>query len=174
MVELKLVEPSLHYADQLLSYQKESMALAHHIPGSNGLMDFAEISDWLKYLEDKKTPELRPAGHVQDSTYLCIRTLDRRLVGMVNIRHELNDYLFHFGGHIRYSIRPGDRGRGYGVLQLKLALAECANLSISPVLLTCRDDNQISCRVIQKCGGALEDVRTSPEGENMQRWWIAI
>lgn len=174
MDELILVEPSLAYTQQLFLYKKES--LAHHpkIHGGNSLEAFEEVSDWLQYLEDKKTPELRPPGHVPDSTYLCIRSWDKRVVGIVNIRHELSDHLLHFGGHIGYSVRPGDRGRGYGVLQLKMALQECAKLSINPVLLTCTQDNQISGRVIQNCGGVLEDMQISPEGEVMQRWWITI
>lgn len=27
-----------------------------------------------------------------------------KLIGMINIRHKLNEYLFEFGGHIGYSV----------------------------------------------------------------------
>lgn len=109
-----------------------------------------------------------------DSTYLCLRIRDDSLVGTVNIRHRLNDYLLNFGGHIGYSIHPAQRGHGYGKEQLRLALKKCLGLGLSRVLLTCNLSNEASRRVIKINGGVLEDVRTRPVGEKMQRRWITL
>lgn len=36
-----------------------------------------------------------------------------KLIGMINIRHKLNEYLFEFGGHIGYSVRKSERRKIY-------------------------------------------------------------
>ena len=41
-------------------------------------------------------------------------------LGFLNLRLRLNDYLLENGGHIGYSIRPSQRGKGYGKEQLRL------------------------------------------------------
>lgn len=51
-----------------------------------------------------------------------MRKSDNRILGIINIRHALNDYLLTYGGHIGYSIRPSERQKGYGKIQLLLAL----------------------------------------------------
>lgn len=38
------------------------------------------------------------------------------MVGAINIRHKLNDYLLNYGGHIGDGVRPSERKK---VMQLK-------------------------------------------------------
>jgi predicted acetyltransferase len=45
------------------------------------------------------------------ATFL-IAEVDGAIVGRTSIRHELNDYLFHFGGHIGYCVVARHRRRG--------------------------------------------------------------
>lgn len=49
---------------------------------------------------------------------------------MIDIRHKLNDCLFQFGGHIRYSIRKSERRKGYAKEMLNLALEKCEDMNI--------------------------------------------
>ena len=171
----KLVVPSMRYAGQIMAYKLETAATdGGHFNGVSGLDAFDRVEDWLEYLRLKADPLTRPEGLVDDSSWLCIRLQDDRLVGMINIRHELNDFLLNYGGHIGYSVRPLDRRQGVGVAQLQLALIECRRLGITRVLLTCNDDNEASRRVIQAAGGVLEDVRVRPDGQALERWWIEL
>ena len=55
-----------------------------------------------------------------------------------------------FGGLIGYSIRPSQRGKGYASEMLKLALEKFANTSIDNILITCKDFNLASKKVIEK------------------------
>ena len=174
MDELKLVAPSLAYEDQILAYKRETLAVEPVLNGVGGLQDYDRVADWLQFCRLKASPATCPEHLVPDSTFLCVRKQDDRLVGMVNIRHDLNDWLKDYGGHIGYSIRPDERGKGYARQQLKLALQQCATLGIPRALLTCREDNERSRRVIQGCGGVYEDTRQKPDGERMQRYWIDI
>ncbi|NLX83510.1 MAG: GNAT family N-acetyltransferase [Clostridiales bacterium] len=173
MDELRLVMPSLDYEAQLLLYKRETLEIEPVINGASGLADLT-VPQWLDQLEQRRKPETCPPGLVPDSTFLCIRTADDRLVGMINIRHVLNDYLRDYGGHIGYSIRPNERGQGYGKEQLRLGLLACGRLGISPVLLTVEPWNHASQGVIRALGGQYEDSRTTPEGKTMMRFWIAL
>lgn len=174
MDELILVAPSMAYEEQILAYRGETLAIEPALNGSGGLDPYEQVADWLAFLQAKADPATCPKPLVPDSTFLCVREADDRLVGMVNIRHKLNDWLNHYGGHIGYSIRPDERGKGYSKQQLRLALQESRRLGLTRVLLTCREDNLPSRRCIEACGGRYEDTREKPDGERMRRYWIDI
>ena len=95
------------------------------------------------------------------------------MVGIIDIRHRLNDYLLQFGGNIGYSIRKSERGRGYAKAMLSLGLAECRNLGLEKVLITCDKENIASAKTILACGGVLENEIA--EGRRItQRYWVAL
>lgn len=87
---------------------------------------------------------------------MAISTNDGRLVGMIHIRHRLNDYLLDFGGHIGYSIRKSKRRQGYATEMLALALIECIKLNIKKVLITCDKNNIGSAKTIINAEGRLK------------------
>ncbi|TIC88509.1 GNAT family N-acetyltransferase [Nocardioides sp. GY 10113] len=91
------------------------------------------------------------------------------LVGFLNTRHELNEFLLEQGGHIGYSVRPSRRGEGHAGRALDRALTEAAVLGLRRVLVTCDDDNEPSARTIERNGGVLEDVRG-----DKRRYWISV
>jgi predicted acetyltransferase len=97
-------------------------------------------------------------------------------IGEISIRHRLNDWLLQEGGHIGYGIRPSRQGRGYGRLILKLGLDVCRDLGIERALVTCKDDNAASARIIEANGGRLENVIDDPAGGEgrTRRYWIPL
>lgn len=111
-----------------------------------------------------------PPGWVP-STFLAA-DVDEVLVGRVSIRHELNEFLENFGGHIGYAVRPGYRRRGFGTEILRQALVVARAEGVNEVLLTCDDDNLASATIIERLGGELEDVRVEPDGQAKRRYWI--
>ena len=50
-----------------------------------------------------------PESKIPAITYFYVREADDRIVGMINIRLALNDFLRKEGGHIGYSVRPTER-----------------------------------------------------------------
>ncbi len=92
---------------------------------------------------------------------------DDEVVGFLNLRHVLNDFLLQEGGHIGYSVKPSARKRGHASAALGLAVAVAADLGIGRVLVTCEEDNDASRRTIESNGGVLEDVRNGK-----RRYWI--
>jgi predicted acetyltransferase len=99
------------------------------------------------------------------------------IVGRVSIRHSLNDFLFNYGGHIGYAVRPQFRRKGYATEILKQALEFCRGLGLEKVLVTCNDSNEPSAKTIEKCGGRLENKVTEQleSGERLvRRYWIDL
>lgn len=98
-------------------------------------------------------------------------------IGRVDVRHELNDFLRHEGGHIGYDVRPSRRRQGYGTKGLELGLQKAVELGISPVLVTCDVTNLGSNRIIQSNGGVLENtvqVSDDPAVPAKNRYWISL
>ena len=97
------------------------------------------------------------------------------LLGVSKLRHTLTPTLEDIGGHIGYSIRPSERGKGYGSLILALTLERARALGLSRVLLTCDTSNIRSARVIQRNGGVLtSEGYSSLRGARVSRYWIAL
>ena len=113
-----------------------------------------------------------PEGFVPSSTYWLINK-DKRILGAIDIRHELNDFLRFRGGHIGYGIRPTERNKGYASQMLSLAVAVCKEIGMKKVLITCLKVNIASAKVIQQNGGILESEAIDKE-EVFQRYWIDL
>jgi predicted acetyltransferase len=115
-----------------------------------------------------------PSGRVPDSMLYAF--LDNKIIGRVNIRHELNDFLFSEGGHIGYAVATTYRNKGFASLMLKLSLDYCRNvLKLTKVLITCDDENIGSYKVIENNGGVLESKNVSIDGSKIKRrYWINL
>lgn len=173
MDELALVKPDIGYEKQILEYRQASLMADGRMYGMGGLDD-RSVREWLLHLDLCEAGEFCPSGYVPSSTWMCVRKADNRLVGMISLRHELNDFLLNYGGNIGYSIHPDHRGKGYSVEQLWLALEKARERGMERVLLTCESWNQASRAVIQNCGGHYEDSRTAPDGRSFERYWITL
>ena len=173
MDKIILVKPDLSYADEIIKYKEESLAESPIINGSAGLDRFSSIEIWFEELKKKSCEDTVPEGLVPSSTYLGVREKDNYIVGMIDIRHYLNEYLTQAGGHIGYGVRKTERNKGYAKQMLKLALEKCKELKIKKVLITCDEDNIASEKVILSANAKLEDIR-NVDGENKKRFWIDL
>ena len=173
MDKIILVKPDLSYADEIIKYKEESLAESPIINGSAGLDRFSSIEIWFEELKKRSCEDTVPEGLVPSSTYLGVREEDNYIVGMIDIRHYLNEYLTQVGGHIGYGVRKTERNKGYAKQMLKLALEKCKELKIKKVLITCDEDNIASEKVILSANAKLEDIR-NVDGENKKRFWIDL
>ena len=173
MEKIILVKPDLSYSDEIIKYKEESLKESALINGSAGLNRFSSIEDWLEELKKRSSEATVPEGLVPSSTYLGVREKDNYIVGMIDIRHYLNEYLTQVGGNIGYSVRKTERNKGYAKQMLKLALEKCRDLKMKKVLITCDEDNIASEKVILSANAKFEDIRCI-DGENKKRFWIDL
>lgn len=115
-----------------------------------------------------------PDEFVQASTYFLLDEKGDKILGAVNIRYNLNDYLLNRGGNIGYGIAPSERRKGYATKMLVLALGKCRKLGLEKVLISCDKSNTASAKTITKNGGVLENEVTEEDGNVFQRYWIDL
>lgn len=95
------------------------------------------------------------------------------VVGEVDVRHELNNFLQQLGGHIGYLTHPEHRNKGVATFALREGLKRLAKIGVKRALITCLDDNLPSQRVIEKCGGVrIGDSKA--RGPRRRRYVIAL
>lgn len=96
-----------------------------------------------------------------------------RAVGMVRVRHCLNDRLLLHGGHVGYYVRRSERGKGYATSALRLAVGHLRTMGVSRVLVTVNPANAASIRSVLANGGAADGQGLDPDsGELVNRYWI--
>lgn len=173
MTRLTLITPTESYREQILAYRAEFLQAGDYLAGCAGLDKAPSFGEWLQALRDNSREETVREGLVPASNYMAIRQADNRLVGFIDLRHRLNEFLLQFGGNIGYSVRPCERRQGYAKEMLTLALLKCRERGMRRVLVTCRKENFASARTIQSCGGVLENEGFK-EGTLYQRYWITL
>ncbi len=173
---MKLVLPGPEYKEKAIDYINEFYEYGSEINGSGSLDGFLKESTYEKWLEKVRLYmdiANLPESKVPDLTYFYVREEDDRIVGMVNIRLALNDFLRKEGGHIGYSIRPTERRKNYATDMLSLALKVCRRIGIKEVLVSCDKENVASAGVIRKCDGILkEEFYSETFGETIQMYGI--
>jgi len=178
MLKFKLIVPTKEYEKKAVEYIDEFINNNSDINGDGGLALYIKNKsyiEWLSYLEDNKIKEKVEPNNVPRTTYFFIREEDDKIIGMVNIRHYLNDEYFEHIGHIGYSIRPTERRKGYNKINLFLALEKCDELDLDKVLLAANDDNIGSIKTILSLSGVLENSIIDPiEKVPMGRYWIYV
>lgn len=174
-MKVKLIKLTKEYYNQLsemIDEWKLDQEINHtnHSPWAIFKNDYHNFDYYLDNLEVKEISD----DKVLDSTFFLLDEERNILLGAVNIRHYLNDYLLMYGGHIGDGIRPSERKKGYGKEIVRLALLECKKLGIDRVLMVCDKSNIGSRKTIISNGGILENEYVDEKGITHQRYWIDI
>lgn len=175
MESFTLVRPTSKYASQIAQYRQEFLASGDSMDGCGPLRQTKNSEEYIRISAELEDPARVPPHLVPATQFLFIRQCDEMLVGMIQIRHYFNDYLEKYAGHIGYSIRPGERRKGYATEMLKSALPFCRTIGIERVLISCIDGNIGSEKTILANGGIYEATVYEPIGDrNLKRFWIAL
>ena len=155
---MKLVFPSLHYKEKAVQFINEFYEYDSEINGSGGLDRYLKESTYEEWLK-KVLADIDIANVLQSRvpalTYFYIREEDDKILGMINMRLALNEFLKREGGHIGYCIRPTERRKHYATDMLNDALKVFDTLGIKEIILTCDKSNIASAGVIKNCNGEL-------------------
>ena len=170
---IKLIIPKEEY---LQSYKE---AFDEYVKNGITTYSFADTSSgdiFAKFDRYRNERDL-PPDRVGEDKYWLVDDEKKHFIGEIAIRHRLNEALTQRGGHIGYGVRYSEWNRGYGTMMLSMALEKAKEMHISPVLITCNDDNLASARVMEKNGFALENIiRVSRDGKTFltRRYWKTI
>ena len=170
-MNFKLIKFTKEYEQELgemIDEWKKDQEINHtnHSPWAIFKNDYHDFDYYLENLEKGK-------NLVPNSVFFFLDLDRNRLIGAVNIRHELNEDLLLYGGHIGDGVRPSERKKGYATEMIRLALIECKKLGINKVLITCDKDNIGSRKSIINNGGIKEN-EVMEDGEILERYWITI
>lgn len=175
MEEIRLIEPTMEYADDIMLFRKEMMEANDNdkdsFSGCGGLEKCQTAEEWLQRID---AHQRRNDGKVPSNTYLAVRLRDKKIVGIIDLRHHINHpVLSLWGGHIGYSVRPNERRKGYAKELLRLTLQICKEKNLDRVMITCSRENIASEKTIIANGGIYEK-EVLVDGEYIKRYWITI
>ncbi len=174
MERMMHVIPDESYREQVIEYVQEHLRDGSHMNGAGGLGRYVDDYDgWLQKIANDRNVGVTETT-VPAETYMLVRESDNRLVGMCNIRTQLNDALRNRGGNIGYGIRPSERRKGYNEINLYLALVRCQELGLDVVLLDCRNNNIGSYKTMEALGGILLDYYDDEEEGLCRRYMINV
>ncbi|MBQ8844563.1 MAG: GNAT family N-acetyltransferase [Clostridia bacterium] len=172
-MDITLLSPSLDHKKSALIFKNEFNNYDFSVAGLCGLEKTDNYEEWLKILEQRKTKETLPQDKVPTFVYFAIRKKDNKIIGIVAIRPNLNEFLTKYAGHIGFIVSPKERQKGYGKIITKLAIEKCKEFKIDEIIITCKKTNTISARCILACGGKLiEEIPWIDKIQIQQRYII--
>lgn len=179
MEQFYLELPSKNRKDKILDYLNEIIIYNSETNGLGALSkiidgySFEEVLEICLNMQYKKYA--KKLGKSQVKTFLLIRKNDDKIIGCINIRWNLTDYMKKYSGNIGYGIRPTERNKGYNKINLYLGLLEAKKLNLNKVMLVCETNNLPSSKTIEALGGILERKEIDPnDGVLTSYYWIDV
>ena len=161
---IKLERPIKENEAEALAFKKEFIDNGEQtINGSELLDQMDSYDEWLKSVSDNTSQETVNPSWVVTDTYFAFDENDR-LVGIIDLRHELKGFLEDFGNS-GYSVRPSERRKGYATEMLRLIIERAAEIGLGKLQLSVERTNEPSVKTIIKNGGKYERSFTF-EGED--------
>lgn len=159
--------------EQLMNFIDEIKKYDGNFEGLDNIGRIEEFDELLQELEKNKHQELIKPSYSPQTTFGVFD--DGKLIAGFNLRHELKGNLINHGGNIGYLVRPSERKKGYGTITLNCALKKAKEIGLGKVLVTCREENIGSSRVIEKNGGIYENSYYDEfNNVTFKRYWINL
>lgn len=174
MDEIILMHPDESFAEDIWAFRREIEESndEDRFAGCGGLEKCASVEEWCERCKLWSSEETCPEGKVPSEVFMAVRRSDRRIVGIIDLRHHIDHPILGvWGGHIGYTVRPSERRKGYAKEMLRQDIEKAHELGIERVMVTCDADNPASERTIIACGGVYEKS-VEVDGTSIKRFWI--
>lgn len=154
-MSIKLVRPTTSLKEQALDYRQEHFDNNETIINGSELFDKTDsYEEWLKSVTDNTKAETVNPDWVITDTFFAVDDTNK-IVGIIDLRHSLNDFLKDFG-NCGYSVRPSERRKGYATEMLRLILGVAKEAGLEEIHISVEKDNEPSIKTIIKNGGRYE------------------
>lgn len=169
---MHLIDPTADLEESHRTFLEEFLELGERVHPGIVTTPYERFSDFIDMLRAASRGEGTLRNQVASSTFWLVDS-NAKIVAISNLRHELNDFLLTYGGHIGYGVRPSVRRQGYATEILRQTLLKVKAHGIARIRITCSKDNLGSAKTILQNGGKLDDEVFMPEhGEVICRYWI--
>lgn len=171
---MKLIEPCFKYKDEYDNYLREVYKVKETNKLGEALQKSNETFDEMILRGKKLSCGENLVGMMKPTTVFWIMEKDK-IVGSMNLRHELSEFTYYTIGHLGYYIRPSERNKGYATKALNLAKKFYKKLGLKKILVICDKKNIASEMVILKNGGKLElEMLSFNQQMILRRYWIDL
>ena len=175
-MDIKLILPTPEYEQQVMALRAELFADGENFAGCSGLDTAQTYAEWLDH--DALLHKMYGDNYVPSDVFLAVRMSDDRVVGVIDYRYVLSDFLFKYGGSTGYTVRKDERRKGYATEMLRLVCEKARAHGDRFLIVTCDKENEASRRTILKCGGVfeneVEDVYHIEVSGTLQRYRIDL
>lgn len=154
--EICLVRPTIQLKEQALEYREEHFKNGEKVINGSELLDQIEnYEEWLSSVTLNTDSRTVNENWVVTDTFFALRKKDNRIIGVIDLRHTLNDFLKDFG-NCGYSVRPSERKKGYATEMLHLLIGVAKEIGMAELHISVEKTNIGSIKVIEKNGGVYE------------------
>ena len=153
-MNIKLVRPTIELKSEALDYRQEHFDNNELIINGSELFDkINSYEEWLEKVNNNSKIETVDPNWVLTDTFFAIREEDNKIIGIIDLRHTLNEFLKDFGN---CGYRPSERKKGYATEMLRLLIKYAKEIGLTELHLSVERDNIPSIKTIVKNGGKLE------------------
>ena len=155
MSKIKLTVPTIEYKDKALQFKKEFLDNNENVINGSELLDKTEsYEEWLQSVTNNADIKTVNPEWVLTDTFIAVDDNDE-IVGIIDLRHELNEFLQDFGNS-GYSVRPSERRKGYATEMLRLIKEVAKRVGLTSLQLSVERSNEPSVKTIKKNCGIYE------------------
>ena len=152
---IKLIRPSKELKEKALAFKKEFFDNNESVINGSELLDKTEdYEQWLAAVTANTNPQTVNPAWVLTDTFFAVDD-NEKIVGIIDLRHELNDFLKDCG-HCGYSVRPSERRKGYATEMLRQLKNVAKDSGMKDLQLAVERSNESSVKTILKNDGVYE------------------
>ena len=154
--KIRLVKPTRELKKKALEYRQEHFDFGESVINGSSLFDQINLYDeWLGKVAANASVETVDPDWVLTDTFFALRVSDDKIVGIADIRYQLNDFLKDFG-NCGYSVRPSERRKGYAGEIVRQICCIAREHGMERLQLSVEKNNIASIKAIEKNGGKYD------------------